>query len=278
MVENEILLAVLILCQTVTISVLCSYRWCFQQLNLWRKFPAQDYPFFYVFDLKTEKLHVFIRAFLDFAALVFVCLFVFDVYETPPISTSLVWAILSAVQILPSMYSLAILFLSSKRRRAIKTVGPTNVSIVPRSLFDYLPLTHFLLIGLSFAASLIIIISNESIDISRKLGLVGLLCSCCALLAYGVFKTIYGAKTDKLIADNDRAIKRKEDVQRNILGIMSAIFIFSLLGMQESDSSSQSLLLIPLSLYLQITIFNRNKRWSAKDMHVYKNHHTYGGS
>ncbi len=126
--------------------------------------------------------------------------------------------------------------------------------------------------------SLIIIISNESLDISKKLGLVGLLSSSCALLVYGVFKTIYGAKTDKLIADKDRATKRKEDVQRNILGMVSAIFIFSLLGMQGSDTSSQNLLLIPLSLYLQITIFNRNKRWNAQDMDVYKNNHTHGGA
>lgn len=271
------LLTLLILCQTLTISVLCSYRWCSQQLNLLRKYPVRDYPFFYVFDLKIERLHVFIRAFLDCVAFVAVSLFVFNVYEAPPMTTSLVWAIISAVQILPSMYSLLVLYSSSKRRRAIKKVGPTNVSIVPRSVFDYLPLTHFLLIGLSFVVSLIIIISNTSLDISKRLGLVGLLCCCCALLVYGVFKTIYGSKSDRLIADNDRATKRKEDVQRNILGIVSAIFIFSMLGMQGSDTSPQNLLLIPLSMYLQITIFNRNKRWNAQDMHVYKNHHTHGG-
>ena len=90
MVENGILLIVLIFFQTVTISILCSYRWCFQQLSLFRKFPAQDYPLFYVFDINTERLHVFIRAFLDSVAFVVVSLFVFNIFETPPMSTTLV--------------------------------------------------------------------------------------------------------------------------------------------------------------------------------------------
>ena len=272
MAEQWLLLQYLILCQAASISVYASVKWCQHQLFVFQKFPEKQYPLFYVFNQKIEKVHLLVRVLLDVIALalvIAVCFFYLPQlkYMTPFI----IWALVSFIQILPSLYSLVILRLAARKRRQQKRKGIVSVSTEARSIVDHLSLSNFLLLVLSFLLTINIILSNESLVLSKKIGLAVLLIGVCVLLCFTIFKAIYGRKNDKLLDENDRIDKRNKDVKQGIIGIASAIFIFALLGMQGTINTSSDWLLIPLSLFIQIAIVNRTKRWHADDMDVYRN-------
>ncbi len=82
---------------------------------------------------------------------------------------------------------------------------------------------------------------------------------------------MYGKQHDKLLSDDDLTDKRGLDIQRSFVGMASSVVIFSLLGMSGAETVKESLWLIfPMSLFIQLSVFQRTSRWHAEDMDVYK--------
>lgn len=269
--ETIILLAILL--QALVISVVSPYRWGQQQMRLFKKYPPSQYPKFYVYSIKTESTLLSIRILLDLIVLFVIGYLLFSINilskQTNVFAT---WVFCTAIQLVPSLYSLVMLELSAIKRKKTVTVRTKKFSLVARSIFDHIPLIHLTLLCLSAVLTLNIIFLNTQLGTAKQFGLSALFIVTNLLLAYRIYIAIYGKNHDKLIKDEDRTNKRNQDIQRSFLGIASAICIFSLLGMMGEKNSNQGVwLIIPFSIFIQLAIFNRSQRWHAEDMGVYKN-------
>ena len=258
-------------CQIATVSVFAPYKWCQAQFKLFKAYPASEYPLFYVFSVQQEKLHLFVRVFLDVMVAMIVTWAAFHgLLQLNSLNVFAVWASISGLQVIPSLFSLFLLRLASRKRQHLKPQGLVSFSTEPRSIIDYLPLIHLTLVVISMLLTVNLIASNASLETSKKLALVLLFLSTCALLSFNIFNTLYGKKHDTLMATTDVTEKRKQDVQRNFFGIGIAVLVFTLIGVQGAKVQDAQWLLLPLSLLFQISILYRSTRWHASDMEVYK--------
>ncbi|WNC68685.1 hypothetical protein RI845_00720 [Thalassotalea nanhaiensis] len=268
--ETIILLAILV--QALVISVVSPFRWGQQQMRLFQKYPPSQYPKFYVYSIKTECTLLSVRVLLDLIALFVIGYLLFSANilskQTNVFTT---WVFCTAIQLVPSLYSLITLELSAIKRKKKVTVNTKKFSLVARSIFDHISLIHLTLLCLSALVTLNIIFSNTQLGTTKQFGLSALFVVTNLLLAHRIYVAIYGKNHDKLIKDEDRTNKRNQDVQRSLLGIAAAILIFSLLGMMGAKTSNQSIwLIVPFSVFIQLAILNRSQRWHAEDMDVYK--------
>ena len=269
-VVSDLVIYSLIGMQIVTLSVVSGFRWVYRQSKLFLTYPASDYPNYYAFSFNIEKILISLRVVLDLCAVALVTSVIIWDYHAPS-DLFYVWIMCTSVQLLPSLYSLAVLRLSSKRRaRKIKTTKQ-KVSLIHRSIFDYLSISYIALLLVSVLLTLNIILSNEQLLLSRKASLVAIFIATNLLLIRKIYSALYGKSADKLIANTDRSKKRQLDVQQSFIGIAASVVIFSLLGLSGADSSSNAIwLAIPLSLFIQLSVFVRSRRWQPENMEVYR--------
>ncbi|WP_100643647.1 hypothetical protein [Alteromonas facilis] len=259
-----------VLAQACVISFICASRWVQTQLDLFKQYPPSAYPHFYVFSLQTEIVHIIVRIMLDIISIMLIGVGVYLDYAHQ-MSFYSFWVICTAIQLTPSLYSLLVLQLASKRRAKIITRQSKSVSIVHRSVFDHLSISYLFLLVLSILLTLNIIFSNDQLALIKKLGLAGLFVATNGLLFWQIYKAIYGKSADKLINQDDKTEKRRQDVQRSFIGIAASVVIFSLLGLHTADTAVQGVwLILPLSLFVQMAVYHRSKRWHADDMAVYQ--------
>ncbi|MBE1300869.1 MAG: hypothetical protein GJ680_13305 [Alteromonadaceae bacterium] len=268
--ETVLLLAILI--QALVISLASSFRWGKQQLKLFKRYPPSEYPKFYVHSIKTEFVLLVVRVLLDLIALLIIgyLAFVKDIVSYQS-NVFITWVVCTAIQLVPSLYSMITLQLSAIKRRKTVTVRTKQFSLVSRSIFDHISLVHLTLLCLSALFTLNIIFSNTQLETTKQIGLLTLFIATTLLLVHRIYVVIYGKNHDKLIKDDDRVNKRMQDVQRSLLGIAASIGIFALLGMIGAKPNDQSIWLVVLfSIFIQIAILNRSRRWHAEDMDVYR--------
>ena len=259
-----------LLSQLVVISLLSSYRWSSSQFEIYRKFPAKKYPKFYVYSLSTELLHLAIRTLLDLCAIGAAGYVIYSRLANE-LDAYLCWVMITSIQLLPSLYSFITLRVASKIRHKIIKLKHRQFSMIHRSVLDYLSILYIALLAISIMLTINTIRSNELLTLVKKLGLVAVFLIANALLIRQIYLAIHGKIADKLVDENDRMAKRKEDVQRGLLGIAASVVIFSFLGLSGSQAVYQaSWLIVPLSLFIQISVFHRSKRWYPINMAVYQ--------
>ena len=272
MVTPEVVIYLAVLSQTIMLTFVTTGKWVKNHLNIFRQYPPSDYPLFYIFSLRTEVIHLFVRMVLDLFVLFFIGYLLF--FDAPTIETIGVfryWVICTSIQLIPSVFSLIILRLASKLRHKRIKQKVMSFTMTHRSIFDHLSISYIFLLLLSLLLTLNIIISNEQLVLSKKIGLCVVFLITNVLLIKRIITAIYGKTNDKLISGEDQASKRNQDVQRSFVGIAASIAIFSLLGITSGSATSDSIwLIIPLSIFIQITVFHSSVRWHAEDMGVYR--------
>ena len=270
MLSPESIVYLSLIAQIIVISIVSSSKWVQNQLHIFRVFPPAEYPKFYIFSLNTELVHVTVRSILDLLAIIFTSgIIYFDYVREFGLYTC--WALCTSSQLLPSLYSFIMLQISSKLRQKKIKLHFKRFSMVHRSIFDYLSIFYVLLLLVSILLTLNIIVSNEQLITSKKAGLIIIFVITNILLWRQIYKAIYGKTVDKLITDNDKSDKRKQDVQRSFVGIAASVVIFSLLGLNGANTVKEAVwLIIPLSVFIQLSVYHRSKRWHAGNMDVYK--------
>jgi hypothetical protein len=203
-------------------------------------------------------------------ALTFILTFLlFYFWEDRDLSLSIKWGIFTALQLLPSMFSLAVINLSNYLRSDVKKPPAKKViTIIPRSIFDYISLPHIFLLSVGFILSISIILSNQKLSYFQKLSLLTLFLITVSILLKNTYEFIYGKKNDKLMSEEDQLEKRRFDIQRSIIGISLSFALFSFIGLSNSEVSYWQV--CALSSFVQISVLYGSKRWIPQNMHVYR--------
>lgn len=90
------------------------------------------------------------------------------------------------------------------------------------------------------------------------------------MLVKQIYNTIYGKSYDKPITDDDKTNKRSKGVQSSCVGIAASVATFSFLGSSAQSLEQAIWLVMPLSLFNQLSVLHRSRRWYPDDMSVYK--------
>ena len=245
-------------------------RWTQHQLAIFKKYPPRQYPKFYILPLRIELIHIGIRIILDMLALLVICIMLYWNFSAK-LTIYGTWVFATSMQLIPSLYSFSVLLYANKLRQKVIKQPVKQLSMTHRSLFDYLSLSYLVLLTISILLTINIILSNDLLDSTKKLALICVFALTNLLLFRQIYRAIYGKPADRLIAEKDKMDKRQQDVQRSFIGIAASVVIFSLIGLSGVHISAQSIWLIAaLSIFVQLAVFNRSKRWHAEDMNVYQ--------
>lgn len=258
--------------QILSLSVITPLRWRHSVMTLLKQYPAEQYPLFYVSSEKAELRHLFIRLSLDGLFLICALLFIFKTdLNTSELNILPLWAMFTALQLIPSFYSFLALRGLSKQRQKQPKRKLTKVSLTPRRLSDYLPYSYLILIGLCSILIIKMLLKNDVFQQQQTIALIGLFLLTMTALALRLYKILFGRHHDKLINEEDRAEKRRLDVQHNIIGMALTLILFAFMATKGNPSNTQIIgVIFPLSLLIQLTILHRTKRWHANDMAVYQ--------
>lgn len=266
----ESVISVSLMAQVFVISIFSSFRWTRSQIQTLTHYPPSQYPHYYIFSLNIEWFNCIVLVLLDVSACLLVSSYIYGGYFGD-VDIFLAWALCTLLQVFPSFYSVFVLQISSRLRHKKIRYKKRNVSMVGRSIFDYISISYLFLLLVSVLLTINVIVSNEQLTTFKRFSLIALFLTTNFLLVKQVYNTLYGKSYDKLITDDDKAGKRSQDVQRGCVGIAASVAIFSLLGSSAQSIEHAVWLIIPLSLFVQLSVLHRSKRWYPDDMSVYRN-------
>ncbi len=272
MFSKEVFLLLIIGLQLVSISFVAPAIWVINQYKMYHRYPPKYYPLYYVFTAQQDKLIAIIRVALDLIVAM-LCVFVVvpNMLFVEQANYMTFWATLTFIQLLPSAYTVFTLTASGRRRKIQNKPIKIKVSFKSRSVLDYLPIHYVGLLLISVGLSSYLILSNELYSLYKKVALIVLFGFTLGALIISIQRTIFGKLFDKQLNEQDRQMKRVQDVQRSMVGIGLTSLVFAYFSVSSQPQGTSSILsIIPLSLFIQILILTRIKRWHAQDMSVYR--------
>ena len=185
-------------------------------------------------------------------------------------SAILIWAFLSFLQLIPSIYSLIVLNHAQLRRRKMPLHKPREIDFSPRHPLQFIPALYTLMLVVAVLISFVILWQSSNLLPEKKLMLSCLFLLTLFLLSYRIYTALYGKVSDKNLTLTDRENKGAKDIERATLGIVATAVLFSLISTLSASGLNQVIVMVLFSLFIQMAIYQRTNRWIAQRMNVYK--------